>query len=250
MDPRSVPVRFSHLKQMARSPAHYRYALEHSRPDSAALRLGRLVDLLMFEQAAPLVFDGSRRGKAWDAFKAEHDGADIFTASELEDAEPIAASFNRPEHARALSLLRSGERQKRITWNWLGRDCAGTPDVCGQYLIDLKTTRSAQPDAFRRDALRYAYHAQLAWYRNGMLLSGLQPPAQCYIVAVETSAPYPITVHRLTERAIDMGERLCRVWMEQLLVCEESGHWPGYCESELDFDIDTELELTFGEEAA
>jgi exodeoxyribonuclease VIII len=248
--PREYPVRFSNLKTLARSPAHYLYNLTHPRPDSVSLRMGRLVDLLIFEQAIPVIYDGSRRGKEWKAFEAEHDGEDIFTRSEFDSAREIAESFARPEHSEALRLLGSGERQKRLTWDWLGRVCSGTPDAFGEYLVDLKTTRCAQPGAFKRDAIRYAYHAQLAWYRNGMIRSGLQPPAQCYIVAVETSAPFPITVHRLTEQAIDMGERLCRVWMEQLLACERADHWPGYCESFVDFDIETELELTFGDEEA
>jgi hypothetical protein len=37
---------------------------------------------------------------------------------------------------------------------------------------------------------------------------------------------------------------MCRLWLEQLLSCEAEGYWPGYLESDAEFDIpedDTEL---------
>jgi len=245
------PVRFSHLKHIGRSPSHYREA-RRGRPDSASLRLGRLVDILTFG-GDPLVFDGSRRGKAWDAFEEANPGADLFTSTELATAEPIVASLlEDPRHWHARDLLTHGTFKERIHWSWLGRPCSGEPDVAGEFLVDLKTTRNAQPEWFKRDALWRSYHAQLAWYRNGLLLCGSQPPAECYIVAVETSPPYPVTVLRLTERTIEQGERLCRLWMERLISCESSNQWPGYVQSAVDWEIEAELDLTFGddEEAA
>lgn len=243
----SDPVRFSCLKQMSRSPAHYLESLK-GRPDSAAMRIGRLVHIAAFGQT-PLIYDGSRRGKAWEQFDAEHSGEDIFTAAEQQSADPIVESLlDNPAHWHAKELLTSGVAEKRLDWTWLGRACRGTPDVAGEFLVDLKTTRNAHPEHFKRDALWRSYHGQLAYYRQGMLLSGLQPPSECYIVAVETSPPYAAVVLRLTERTLEQGERLCRLWMEQLLACEASGQWPGYVQSVVDWEIEAEVDLIFGEE--
>lgn len=239
------PVRFSYLKHMARSPAHYKAALT-TPYDSASFRLGRMVDVAVLGGPEPVVWDGSRRGKAWEEFRDAHPGSEIVTASEMETAQPIIDSVLRHEHA--MHLLRSGTAKKRIFWDWLGRSCSGEPDVAGKYLVDLKTTRSAEPGQFTRQGLWYSYHAQLAWYRMGLLLSGAEPPSQAFIVAVETSPPFPVTVLCLTERAIEQGERLCRVWMERLLACETADRWPGYVESTVDFDVPDDVELTFGEE--
>jgi hypothetical protein len=247
VSPSLLPVRFSNLKAMSRSPAHYVEGLK-GRDDTAALRLGRLVDLLVFlgeDTREPVIYDGTRRGKAWDAFEAEHAGADIFTASELLNAQPIVESLMmRPEHSYAQKLLCSGTMKHRVGWSWLGRECSGEPDVAGRILVDLKTTRDAEPGRFMRDAMWRAYHAQLAWYRQGLILSGAQPPAECYIVAVEISPPYPVTVLRLTERTLTQGERLCRLWMERLLSCEASGSWPGYVQTAVEWDMPEELQLT------
>lgn len=240
------PVRFSHLRNMSRSAAHYRYGVDHERKDTASFRLGRIVDTAILGGAEPLVWEGTRRGKAWDDFEASNDGADIVTQTEWSAAQPIIQAVRNHEHA--MYLLKSGVTKKRLFWEWLGRQCTGEPDVAGKYLVDLKTARCAEPGRFVRQGTWYAYHAQLAWYRQGMLLSGLQPPGQCFIVAVETEPPYPVTVLSLTERAIEQGERLCRLWMERLLACEAAGHWPAYCESAVDFDVPDELELSYGDD--
>jgi PDDEXK-like domain of unknown function (DUF3799) len=246
-----APVRFSHLKNMGRSPAHYKASLG-GRPDTLAMRIGRIVDVTLLGGPPLAVWEGTRRGAAWEQFQERHlaSGAEIVTASEYESAEPLIEAVRNHEHA--MHLLGSGIPKKRIFWNWLGRACSGEPDVAGKYLVDLKTARCSEPGRFSKQAMWLSYHAQLAWYRNGLLLSGAEPPAQVFIVAVETSEPYPVTVFELTARAIEQGERLCRLWMERLLSCEATNEWPAYVQCAVDLDVPDELELTFGddEEAA
>jgi exodeoxyribonuclease VIII len=244
-----TPVRFSNLKQISKSPAHYQAGLTASF-DSASMRLGRIVDVAILGGPPLVVYEGTRRGNVWNAFKASNAGAEIVTETEFESAQPIIKAVQGHEHA--MFLLKSGTPKKRIFWDWLGRPCSGEPDVAGKYLVDLKTARCSEPGRFAKQAMWLSYHAQMAWYRNGMLLSGLEPPSQLFIVAVETAPPFPVTVLQLTERAIEQGGRLCRLWMEQLLACEASGHWPGYVESVVDLDVpdDNDLELSFGSEDA
>ncbi len=94
------------------------------------------------------------------------------------------------------------------------------------------------------------YHAQVADYRAAIKAKVGVPPRDCFIIAVESAAPYAVTVLRLTERALDMGDRLLAVWMERLRACEDSNSWPAYCQSVTDFDVpDDELDLVFGDES-
>jgi len=230
---------------------HYAHSVSVERGDTAAFRLGRAVDSIVYERPY-VVFDGVRRGKAWDAFQVGHEGIEVFSVSEVDTATEMAAAVGR--HDKAMAILRAPERshQKRFEWEWLGMRCAGTPDTFGPGLIaDLKTTRDAHPDRFQRQALWYSYHAQLAWYANGLRIAGLSDPAAHYLIAVESAPPYPVTLHSLTPRLIDDGLRLCRLWMETLKVCAESGAWPGYAETAIDFDApdDSDVSLTIdGEE--
>jgi hypothetical protein len=222
------------------------------------------------------IYDGARRGKAWEESRdeARANGLAIVTSEDVERAEdarrrqaeriaakrytlPIvtAAEYERARecadavlaHPIAADLF-SGETEIPLRWTYLGRDCAGQLDaIKGAWLSELKTAACAEPSWFTRQFFRMAYHAQLAWYseaarRNGYTISDR------YVVAVETRRPYAITVGRVTERAIEEGERLIRTWMERLVVCEEADAWPAYSQSVIDIDVAQDVELIYPED--
>lgn len=245
-----LPVHFSTLKHFGRSPAHYLSALALGVTETKAMRVGTLVHAETFEQDGPLVYEGERRGNAWKAFKEENPGVEIVTRAEADRAREItdALRLSVLAHHTASGLL-SGRIEQTIEWPLLGRACQGTPDVVGTdsdglFLTDLKTTADAHPAHFQRFALKMGYHAQLAWYMDGVRLAGLGDPRRGFIVAVEQKPPYVVTCFELTAEALEMGRRQYRLWMEQLLVCEASGIWPGYCQSIVPLDApDEETEL-------
>ena len=107
-----------------------------------------------------------------------------------------------------------------------------------ENLVELKTGKSAHPERFVSAGKFYGYHAQLAWYRRAMIESGVGTPASLWIVAAESAPPYPVTVFRLTEQAIELGERACRAWLENLLVCEANDSWPAYTDAVVPFDVE------------
>lgn len=233
-----MPVHFSTLKHIQRSPAHYRHAADNYTFSSSSQRLGTAVDILLLGDATLVSsYEGKRGGPDWRAKVEANPDVQLFTKTDLAKAIAMAESVNR--HAQALELLR-GERQQRIEWSWLGRDCAGTPDVfrAGDILTELKTGSSAHPERFMSAAKFYGYHAQLAWYRRALIESGLGTVASAWIVAVESAPPFPVTVFRMTDNALEMGERMCRAWMERLLVCEASDQWPAYSETAVPFDVE------------
>ena len=222
IDSRSIPIRFSNLKRIAESPAHYQHAINSQFVASRSMRLGTIAHALVFGTDL-VVWDGDRRGKAWDAFKADHAGLEIMTRSEVDEATPIANAVARC--TEAAPLLR-GITERRIDWTYCGRAARSTPDVRGtNFVTDLKTTRSAKPGKFAKDAIWRGYHAQLAFYQEAC---GLPETAPCYIVAVENVAPYCVTVFEIEQAAIDAGRMLCRSWFERLTICEDANHWPGY----------------------
>lgn len=237
VDPRRVPVRFSNLKRIAQSPAHYRAACQYPDGDTLSRKIGRGVHAMLFNQPLSLWTGKVRNGKAWDAFLAANQNREILNAKEHAQASAIAASIRSNRDASRL-LFDSTVLERRLYWQIQGRQCAGTPDAVGPHgLVDLKTARTTEPDKFTRAATWMAYHAQLAWYQDGCELAGLPRPDPCYIVAVESVEPYAVTVLRLTERALDMGRRLNRLWFERLMVCEASNEWPSYSQSIVEFDL-------------
>jgi hypothetical protein len=245
------PVHVSTLKLMSQSPAHYRYALDNPRKPTAAMKLGALTDRFLFSDSKPVVYPGAvRRGKEFDAFEAAHPGEEIYLASEIEAAEDLARAVER--HPVAMGLL-DGTRQRQLTWQFVGRDCSSTPDVfTGSRVVELKTAVSANPNRFVRDAMRMGYHAQLAFYSAALKSLGLAIPTEHFIVCVESSPPYPVVIYEVSERAIDYGLRLCRMWMETLLRCEAEDHWPGYSIATVLFDVpdDDDVSLVIDGELA
>jgi hypothetical protein len=68
------------------------------------------------------------------------------------------------------------------------------------------------------------------------------------VVAVESAPPYVVQTFAVTSHAIDLGRRTYRLWLEMLAVCEASGVWPGYQESDCILDLPEEAELIIGDE--
>jgi len=240
-------VRFSYLKNIAKSPAHYLAGLKGGR-QTGPMRLGSLVDCILFGGKQPVVYAGRRQGKAWDQFREENQDKDIVSLDEYATANAMVEAIRADPHA---SRVLEGERRCEINWRYLGRDCQSHPDVLNPscWVTDLKTCATAQPDRFRGSALRYGYHVQLASYQLACEAAGIPVPPEAYLVTVESAEPYPVVVHQLTERALEQGRKIWRTWFEQLLMCEAAGHFPGYSQSVVAFDTDDELELTFGDEA-
>lgn len=229
------PLRFSSLKHIARSPAHYQYKLRTRFQPTAGMRLGTLVHREVLgvgfddeEDTPSVIYNGDRKGNAWKAFAAEHADAEIFTASELEKAKPIAAAVLASDMA---APWLQGEREKLIRWERDGRPWQGRLDVAGQgFVADLKTTTDASPRTFLRNATRMLYHAQMACYCDAHGVN------EAVLIAVEVAPPYVVQVYRLTSDMLDEGRKAVRAMLETLAVCEASGVWPGYGLAPMDFD--------------
>lgn len=241
------PVRFSRLKKIGLSPAHY---AADQRRGTSAMSVGTAAHSLVLGGPPVIAYPGAvRRGKEWEAFQAENEGACILTKREAEQANAIAAAVLAcPIAAKMLE----GEHEVELPpWRVSGRVCGGRVDVINKAagaVVELKTTNSSDPYRFTRLGLRMAYHAQLAWYLNGAQQAGYDV-ADALIVAVETVPPYAVTPMRVTFRALEMGTRIWRSWFERLLVCEAADEWPPYVQHVADFDIeDDEPELVFAEE--
>lgn len=242
--PLSDPVRFSNLKAMARSAAHYRHAVEVQREDARHMRLGRALHCLLLGGKPLAVYPGKvRRGKEWEAFLSARPDHEIILANDLPEVQGMERSVRKNRDAMALL---DGIRETRLEWEFLGRKCAGTPDAHDESVVELKSAQCSEPRRFARDGLWFGYHAQLAWYRMGIHLAGIGEPRDAYIIAAESSPPHPVTVMKLTARALEQGDKLCRLWMERLIACEQANEWPGYVQGIVDFDVpDDEIELKF-----
>src|SRR5690554_570718 len=228
-----LPVRFSRLKKMALSPKHYVSACAEEFEQTREMRIGTAVHRLVTGVGGqPVVYEGTRRGKAWDAFKAEHADKLIVNTTEWDTIQRCAESVHAHPKARAL-LQAGGSIEREMEWTVFGLPARGTPDQFNEnFILDLKTTKFAQPQAFKRDAARRAYHAQLDWYATGVEKALGFRPEEAVIIAVETNPPYLTTVVRCSDEILKEGRRLWENWFVRLQECMASGEYGGYNEED------------------
>lgn len=240
------PVRYSRLKLMGLSPAHYHAA---TKDETYAMERGSAVHSLVLETEEVLGWEDGRprRGKDYEAFAAEHEGAIILTHTEYQMAKAQADAVKA--NPLAMRLL-DGHRENEIAFKIGDRPCGGRPDVwTPSFVTELKCTVSSHPERFAWQAYKLGYAGQLAWYSDALVLLGKAAPEAHYIVAVESKAPYVVTVFRLTRALIEQGRRNYRTWFEQLMVCEATDEWPGYCQAVVPLDVrEAEGALVFGDE--
>lgn len=231
------PIRFSNLKSMSLSPAHYLERITGASSKSRPLTVGTLTHtMLLGGGKLPVVYPGKmRRGKAWEEFEAANVDSHIVSQSEYDAAMRCVDAVQA--HDDAMSLLTGAMEVELPLWRYAGRSCGGRVDVVsGQHIVELKTSSTSEPVRFSNQALRLAYHAQLDWYLHGNRESG-GTATDAYIVAVETSPPHPVTVMTVTPRALEAGRRLWVMWIERLLTCESAGVWPGYSQARVPLDV-------------
>lgn len=235
-------VHWSTLKNIGRSPAHYIEALHTKREQSAAMRFGSAVHAIVLGGGSSIaVWERERRGNEWKCFEEDNRGKLILTAKE--HADVIRAAHAVMSHDGAMRLL-TGRREQRIEWTRNGVECAGTPDVVGaEYLTELKTTQNAEPAWFMRHAKQMGYIGQLAWYAHAAKRD------RGAIVAVESKAPFAVTVFLVSERVLEEGHKLCSKYLETFKQCEAAGTWPAYSECPIEFEA-TDYDLIFDNEEA
>jgi len=233
-------VNWSTLKELGRSPVHYRHRLLTPRTDTDAMKLGRAVHVAVLEpehffSQYVLWDEGIRRGKVWDAFKKKYAGSEILKRDEYDLCLAIQAAVR--SHPDAAPLLHHGEPESTMLWTdaATGLECKGRVDY-GQpaTITDLKTTRDASQDGFGREAWRLDYQAQLAMYQDGWAEShaGVRPDVM--IVAVENYAPHVVQVYRVADAVLEAGREHYRGLLETLKECRTSGQWPGYATGVMD----------------
>lgn len=241
---------WSRLKNLGRSPAHYRHALLEPREDTSALRNGRANHVAIFEpeKFASLVsvWDGGRRqGKAWDSFCDANIGKDILTKSEYDLLLGMQRAVR--QHPVASRYLRHGQAEVSILWTYATESVQGLPGLripcksrldylAADWILDLKTCRDASPMAFGRSAFNLEYHAQAAYYVDAVEeRTGRRLPY--FIVAAELSPPCVVQVYQLPEHVLSAGRDHHRSLLYRLDECRREDRWGGYSDEEMDLEL-------------
>lgn len=242
IDPKLATWRFSTLKQFSLSAAHALAALKDESEETLALRLGAGAHAMLF--GLPVEMYAAKRDdriEAWRDFKAAcaaRGCETILSPAEWRQAKNVVDALRK--HETAMRLLFDGTTiEETIYWTFLGVKLRSTPDAhTNERLVELKTTFTSKPERFLWQTIKYHYHAQVASYGEAIGERFGSRPAESFIIAVEKTDPFPVTVFRLTEDALEQGRKQWRLWMEELLGCLGSGYFPAYAEDIVPLDIE------------
>lgn len=245
----------SGLKQILRSPAHFKHWVETPDDDkeSAALRFGKAFHCAVLE---PDVFDrtyvvlpanapakptdamwkaaksspeSQARKDWWTDWIARNAGRIELSAADYDRARRMADSVRA--HPVAAGLLVGGERETTFRWRdeETGIACKSRADLYlrGEYLMDLKTCRDASAEGFARAVAGYHYDLQQSVYLSGIRANG-DAIRWFVFVACESEAPYVCQPHVLNAQAEQRGYALHRRAIKRQADCLRSGRWGGY----------------------
>lgn len=228
-------VNWSTLKNLRDSALHYRHAMENGRPDTPALALGRVTHALVFEPDTfardyAIYEGGDRRGKDWEAFKAENECRTIFKPTEIDAAVAMADAVKR--HPLVQPYLDGGEFERLLEWkdDLTGMRCKAKVDWVVpklRLLVDLKTAQTIDGRRFGAAAHRYGYVGQLAHYQAGIIAALGWVPAEVAIIAVESHEPYDVGVFVVDGDTLYVGEEERRELLTTLAAHRASNQWPG-----------------------
>ena len=246
----------SSLKYFKRSPMHYKYFLEHPEPSSPAQVFGNLVHTLILEpdkfsekyfsldesqRPFPEQTFAKKENKEWLIEQKAKLGTrlmvsadDLVIASEMKEAV-----FQDPV---ALEILKAKGNifEKENFWKEEGLNCKSKYDIWNnEFIADIKTAQNADPKEFIKTIPWYDYHRQGGMYiagdKQGFPDYNNQKPF--FFIAIEKTAPYGVSVIKLSKEFIEEGILEYKMLLKQLKQCINLDNWPGYSYKSL-FDED------------
>lgn len=228
----------SEAKLILESPAHLSWRRTHPEPPKKAFELGSAVHKLVLGIGQEIyVHDHETlRTKAAreDVEQARENGLIPMKRAEYEEAQEIAGAVL--SHPVAGSIFAVGKPERSIytideeTGVWMrGRiDWTAILDDA-TVLVDLKTTRDANPEQWARQAATLDYAVQREWYR--MMWAALHPDDQeprFLHVLVSTTAPHLVSVVEMDLDFEGIGRVKVRRALDTYKRCMDANEWPGY----------------------
>lgn len=230
------------IKRMMKSMAYWKYFVMHpeEEKDTPSLKFGRASHKFMLEPydfdneyiVMPKVDGRSKEGKEIKAkFEEEAKGKEIIDEATYDKLVDMREMLYKTPYVKKLI---SGEHEKSFFWTdeSTGIKCKCRPDSFGVFgsqnvIIDFKTCKNAETDAFMRDAMKFNYDVQAAHYTAG--LESIYGKEYTFIfIAQEVTAPYLVNVLQADAYFMENGRDVRNVMLKTYKKCIELDEWPAY----------------------
>jgi len=216
-------------------PAAFRLAVQETKTE---FDIGTAAHLLVLEP---------------DAFGAKvaaipHDNYKTKAAQEARDAARAAGRIPLlPDQIQAVRAMRDailadpvagrafrgGKAEQSLFWRdpEFGVMCKTRPDWLpghGRYLVDIKTSTTADPRKFEKAIAEFGYHQQAAWYLDGVEAVTGERPARFAFVVVSKKPPHLVTTCWIDDEAIQWGRIQNRRARGLFAWCLDHDQWPAF----------------------
>lgn len=217
------------------TPAHFKF---EPRKESQAFDFGEAAHLAVLQpnEFEAKVYRGpdDRRGNKWkDAAEAcAINGKLCLTSGYYDDALLLRDTIHADQWLSA--IITGGKPQIEASAYWKDEEtgvmCRCRPDLYRADLgviLDLKTTTCAASDDFAKSIVNYGYHAQEAFYTDGM--TALKQNVEAFVfLAVEKTVPFCFAVYELPPSIVAEGRAIMRKSLTTYAECARTDKWPGY----------------------
>lgn len=223
----------SGVKELLRSPAHYKAYVNREQKETPAMFLGTaahcaILEPERFSNEYIQGIDADKRTKEWKAFVSKNADKIILPKGEWTQVNYIAEAVLN--HPTAGKLFTKGVAEESYFSELEDVTVKCRPDYIFPHLgicVDLKTTADASEKEFRKSCASFKYHIQHAFYSD--VLASLGIIIENFIfVAVEKSPPYGVGVYELDENAFLLGREQYQRAIEIYKQAQEKETWEGY----------------------
>ena len=162
------------------------------------------------------------------------DDTEVISRSEKELA--LRCSEKVSENKIASKILEGSITEVPIQWDTAGIACKCRLDAVTNLVIDIKTSRYFRSNDCEREAIRYNYHAQLAWYNDGAttvgMIDGSVDPYIIFIGIDNKTSFIDVIPFKVPQDVLSIGRSLYQRWLSEYIGCKKSNWWPGDGERE------------------
>lgn len=237
----------SKIKELLRSPAHYKHSLTAPHEEKESFVVGSAVHCSVLEF---LEFDKrfyvcdekidkrTKVGKeAWEAVKVKAGDKQIVTSENYEKVSGMhnaimsnseASMFFKEGSPEVVALAEIEGVPAKAKFDWLiqkpvfweGVDYDG-------IILDLKSTDDARRDSFAKSIYKFGYDTQNAWYSD-VAEKALGGNYLFLFMVIEKSAPHCLSIFQLDDASIEIARMKYRRALALYRECNITGDWYGY----------------------
>jgi hypothetical protein len=225
-------------RRLLECPAKYRWEQDHPQAPKKVFDFGTAAHQEVLGRGDGIALveaDSWRTNAAQDAAaEARARGAVPLLPKDYAVVQQMAAAIRRHPIAGPL-FAADGVAEESLFWQdpVTGVWRRARPDWrTGRIVADYKTTVDASDEELPKTILNFGYHQQGDWYTTGVRALGLIEAPAFLLVFQEKTPPYLVNAVEMTAVTLRIGRHRNRKALALYRECTETGHWPGYGETQ------------------